>query len=57
MKKTLDRVLRLLAMVSLGLFAVAAVIQAGTGNDSASYAYMCAAAWAVIYLVMRKEDA
>lgn len=52
MKNKLDTVLRLLALVSLLVFAIAAAGQAITGNTAAAYAYCCAAAWAVIYLVM-----
>lgn len=56
MKKTLDTVLRVMAFVSLFVFGIMAAAVAMEGNTQTAYAYLCAAAWAVIYLVMGEED-
>lgn len=55
MKAKLDMILRALALICLLVFALAAGGQAIAGNTAAAYAYLCAAAWAVIYLVMEDD--
>lgn len=57
MKTKLDTVLKALALICLLVFAIAAAGHGIAGNTSAAYAYLCAAAWAVIYLVMEEEEA
>lgn len=57
MKTKLDTVLKALALICLLVFAIAAAGHGIAGNTAAAYAYLCAAAWAVIYLVMEEEEA
>lgn len=56
MKAKLDAVLKALALICLLVFAIAAAGQGIAGNTAAAYAYLCAAAWAVIYLVMEESE-
>lgn len=53
--RRLDTAIRVLAFVSLLGCALAGASQAANGNTDAAYAYVCAAAWVVIYLTMREE--
>lgn len=53
--KKLDIVLRVIAFVSIFVFGIAAAANAIAYNNAAAHAYVCAAAWAVIYLVEREE--
>lgn len=52
MRKTLDLILLVLALGSLLIYAGAAINQNALGNTETAFAYCCAAAWVVIYLVM-----
>ncbi len=55
MKGKLDAIIKALAFVSLLVFAIFGSGAAAEGNAQAAYAYVCAAAWAVIYLVMGED--
>lgn len=55
MKNKLDDILRMMAFVCLLVFAVMGAAGACEGNTEAAWAYVCAAAWVVIYLVMEEE--
>lgn len=41
----------ILAVLSLLAFCVSIIIQGNAGNNAAAFAYACAAAWVIIFLV------
>lgn len=55
MKNKLDDILRMMAFVSLLVCAVFCVAEACLDNANAAMAYVLAATWVVIYLVMEEE--
>lgn len=56
MKNKLDTALRVMAFVSLLACAVFGAAGVCEGNISAMCGYMTAAAWIIIYIIMREEE-
>ena len=50
-----NKAVRIIAYVSILVFALAAVVTATTGTRNEAVGYMAAAGWCVIYLIMGKS--
>ena len=50
-----SKAVRIIAYVSILVFALAAVVTATTGTRNEAVGYMAAAGWCVIYLIMGKS--